>query len=129
MWPFGKKSKVPKLDRRQALDARPVLDSRVRIERDGQTGATLQVPRRATATNRLVCRVFKLSSYHQITLDELGAFVIELCDGERTVRQIAKRLAGAYKLGRREAELSTAKFFRKLVRRSIVVLIIEDAAS
>ncbi len=125
---FGRKKKdLPQLDRQDSLSARPVLNSLVKVERDEEENIVLQIPRRDSAMVRLVSRVFKMRPYRRITLDDLGTFVVELCDGEHSVRQIVDKLAEEYTLNRREAELSTAQFLRDLARRSIVGLVIEEA--
>jgi hypothetical protein len=55
-----------------------------------------------------------------LELDELGGFCWGLVDGERTVRDMARELAGRYQLPAREAELAVAAFLRELGRRGIV---------
>jgi hypothetical protein len=113
------------LDRDGALSARPVLNRLVKTERDAAGNVILQVPRRDNALVRTVSRWFHVPPYKKVALDELGTFVIELCDGENTVRDIVDKLGGRFKLGRREAELSTTAFLRTLAGRSIIGLLIE----
>ncbi len=121
-----KKEPLPELDRADSLSANPVLNSLVKVERDGKDNIVLQIPRRDSAMVRMVSKVFKMRPYRRITLDELGTFVVELCDGEHTVREIVDKLAEEYKLNQREAELSTAEFLKDLGGRSIIGLVIED---
>jgi hypothetical protein len=124
---FGKKkSDRPPLSREQSLSARPVVNSLVKVEKDEEDNAVLQIPRRDTAMSRLVARVFKLSPYRQLTLDELGTFVIELCDGRHTVREIVDKFRKRFKLNQREAELSMRKFLRTLAEKSIIGLVVEE---
>ncbi|MGD2174015.1 MAG: PqqD family protein [Candidatus Brocadiaceae bacterium] len=124
---FGRKKRdLPELSREESLSAKPVLNRLVKVERDGKGNVILHIPRRDTALVRFVSRVFKMSPYSRLTLDALGTFVIELCDGDHTVRQIVDKLSENYKLNKREAELSTSEFLRTLARRSIVALVIEE---
>jgi len=114
------------LDREDALGARPVLNRLVKAERDAEGKVILQVPRRDNALVRTVTRWFQVPPYKKVALDELGTFVIELCDGEHAVRDIVDMLGRRFKLGRREAELSTTTFLRTLARRSIIGLLVES---
>jgi len=123
---FGRRKARKPLDRERSLSARPFLDRRVSVDRDADGNIVLHVPRRDTALVRMVARVFKMQPYRQVALDELGSFVIELCDGRHSVREIVDKLAKEYKLNRREAEVSTAAFLRSLAGRSIVGLLIEE---
>lgn len=121
-----RKRKLPKLDREQSLSAKPVLNRLVKVDRAGNGNIVLQIPRRDTAMARMVARVFKMTPYRRLTLDELGTFVIELCDGEHTVRRIVDKFAKRFKLNQRESELSTGEFLRVLARRSIIGLVVEE---
>ena len=116
----------PQLSRQESLDARPVVSRLVKVDRDDKGGIVLQVPRRNSALVRTVSRAFRISPYKRVALDELGTFVIELCDGRHTVRDIVDRLAGTFRLNRREAEVSTTTFLRDLARRSIIGLVIGE---
>ena len=123
---FKSKKPRPSLDRRQALSAKPALNRRVRMERAEDGTVLLRIPRRDTAMMRTVCRFFRLPPYKPVALDELGSFVIELCDGTHTVRDIVDKFAERFKLNHREAEVSVEAFVRTLAGRSIIGLLIED---
>jgi hypothetical protein len=123
---FGRKRAAgPPLGRGESLSARPVLNRLVRVEHGEDGHAILQVPRGDSALVRSVSRWFHLPPYRPIALDELGTFVIELCDGRHTVRDLVDMFAKRFKLNRREAELGMTTFLRTLARRSIVALVIE----
>ena len=104
-----------------------MLHRLVRVDRDADGNAVLEIPRRDTALVRFVARTFRLTPHRRVALDGLGTFVIELCDGSHTIREIADRLGERYRLSRREAELATSEFLRTLGRRSIVGLVIEES--
>jgi len=120
-----KKVDVPALRRQESLSARPVLNQLVRTERDPEGNILLLVPRRQTALVRTVSRFFRIPPYRKVALDELGSYVIELCDGTHTVGEIAEQFTRRFRLSRREAELSVATFLRTLAGRAIIGLIIE----
>jgi hypothetical protein len=123
---FGRsKQAVAPLGRAQSLSARPVLNRLVKIERGADGNVVLQVPRGDSALARTVSRWFRLPPYRPIALDELGTFVIELCDGRHTVRDMVDIFAKKNKLNRREAEVGMTTFLRTLARRSIIALVIE----
>jgi hypothetical protein len=60
-----------------------------------------------------------------VALDDLGSFVIELCDGRHAVREIAEALAGRFRLSRREAETSLNAFLRSLTGRAILGMVVD----
>jgi hypothetical protein len=124
---FRKKEPKARLDRRQSMSARPVLNRLVKVERGEDGNAILQVPRADNMMVRWVSRSFKLPPYKKVALDELGTFVIEHCDGEHTVRDVVDMFAKKYRLNRREAEVSMSTFLRDLARRSIIGLVVEKA--
>ncbi|NLW50066.1 MAG: PqqD family protein [Candidatus Brocadiaceae bacterium] len=126
MRPFGRpRSAGRPLSRALSLSARPVLNRLVKVDRDREGHVILQVPRADNSLVRSVTRWFRLPPYKPIALDELGTFVIELCDGRRTVRDLVDMFAKRYKLNRREAEVGMTTFLRTLARRSIIALVIE----
>ena len=122
---FSKKEPQPKLDRRESMSARPVLNRLVKIERAANGTIVLQVPRPDNMMVRWVSRSFGLPPYKRVALDELGTFVIEHCNGEYAVRDIVDKFAKRFRLNRREAEVSMSTFLRDLGRRSIIGLVIE----
>jgi len=123
---FRRKSKKAPLPREQSLAARPVLNPLVKLERDEQDNVILQVPRRDSAMTRFMARFYRMPGYKRVALDELGSFVIELCDGRNTAGDIIDKFAKRFKLNRREAELSMVEFMRSLARRSIIGLVIDQ---
>lgn len=58
----------------------------------------------------------------RIELDEMGTFVWEHIDGERSVRQIAVAFTEHYEVQPREAELSVTAFIKSIGQRGIIGL-------
>ena len=52
--------------------------------------------------------------------DPLGKFVWDYCDGDTTVQQIARKLARAYRISEREAQVATEKFLTLLAKKGLV---------
>jgi hypothetical protein len=124
----GKKRTGPHLAREDSLSARPVLGRFVKLARAEDGRIVLQIPRRGNPMFRTVSRLFRLPPYKRVALDELGTFVIELCDGEHAVRDVVDKFAKRFKLNHRDAEVSVTTFLRTLARRSIIGLAIESSA-
>ena len=101
-----------------------MLSRLVKLERADDGTLVLQIPRRDNALVRTVAHWFRVPPYRKVALDELGTFVIELCDGKHTVRDVVDKFAKRFKLNRREAEVSTSTFLRTLARRSIIGLVV-----
>ena len=124
----ARKTGKPQLTREESLAARPALNPLVKIEKADDGAVILHVPRRDNALVRTVCRVFRLPPYRRVALDELGSFVIQLCDGRRPVSEVVEKFAEQFRLSRRDAEVSVVTFLRLLARRAIVGLVIEGEA-
>ena len=119
MLAIGKK-RTPKLTRGQSLGAVPVLNQLIRVEHSEQQTVILHLPRKRTSMVRLVARVFRLTPYKRIELDELGTFAVELCDGQKTVAEIIGLFGEKFQLNRREAEVSMLTYLRSLAKRGII---------
>lgn len=124
-------SRKPKLTRQQSLSAIPVRNEKIQVEMDDDIGeASLIIPRRDDWWVRLMSKVFFVPEFRKITLDELGTFVWNQCDGSTTVGEIIQRFAKRYKLERKEAELSMIAFLRQMVKKRLIGLaVMESKAS
>lgn len=115
--------KTPTIDRRQSLDAIPVLNGGFVPETraDGQLDLVIRAPRRKS----LLSRYMPPEVEQRFKLDELGTYVYGLIDGVRTVEQIMDAFGGNYRLNKREAEISVAAFLRMLAERKIISIVIK----
>ena len=125
---FGTKQKplLPKLDRKQALCALPVLNPLISIQHSERGDAVLNIPRRRTRMVRMIARMFRLPPYKRVELDELGTYTVELCDGSHTVADIVSRFAQHFQLNRREAEVSLTVYLQSLARRGIIAFAVPE---
>ncbi len=114
-----KRGQAP-LSRDQAFEARPVRNPQLkwRVNDDGYVEVV--VPRRKDVFGRTMGFLFFVPESRPVILDEVGTRVWHLCDGERTVQQIARALSEEYKLGRREVEASLTEYLRTLGKRGMV---------
>ena len=118
----------PKIERGQALAMIPVRHPLVTWERT-ESEVVLSIPMREDRTARAVKRIIKtlrmakeLPDSRKLGLDEVGSYVWELCDGERTIDGIVQGLSREYKLTRREAEASVTMFLQTLAKRNLIGL-------
>ncbi len=68
----------------------------------------------------LVVKWLKPPSHRRVELDEVGSFVWELCDGQRTIETIVQQTSKHYKMHRREAEVSVTSFLQMLHERNFI---------
>ncbi len=61
-----------------------------------------------------------------INLDRIGSIVWELCDGERTIGDIANYFVEKYKLMPEEAEISLSAYFNLLSKKGLVGFILPE---
>lgn len=121
------KGKQPSLSREQSLSARPVRNPAVRFEATPE-GARLEVPVAPPRWVYILLRILRFGAKPNlrptkvVELDRIGAFIWELCDGTRTVKDLATALAEREKLSRREAEHSLALFLKMLAERRLLLL-------
>ncbi len=112
--------KRPKLDRGASLRAIPVHNPAASFEKDDRGLVQVSLPRRDVRWVRVLAKVFALPERKRFSLDELGSFVWERCDGKTPVKQVIGELAKRYNLGRKEAEMSTANYMKLLVKKGLI---------
>ena len=125
-FPFLNRAKGS-LPRSEMLSLRPLRNQSIAWERKAETetettGAHLTVPRREDKLGQIMTRLFQIPASKTIELDEFGAAVWEKCDGRHSVEQLIVFTAGAYKLNRRQAEVSVVAFMRMLAQRRLIGL-------
>ncbi len=122
-WPWQRRER---LDRETSLSARPLRNPLLQWERDEKGLVLVRVPRKDTRWVKALSRAFYVPKGKTFSLDELGSFVWDLCDGKRDVRTIIQRFAERFKLTRKEAEISTLQYFRLMTRKGFVGLAVEQ---
>jgi hypothetical protein len=120
----------PALHRTRAdvLGSVPVRNSVVDWVKEDTGEVSLVVPMDQKRWVRLLIRLFHLPDKRVVTLDQVGAFVWEQCDGKSTFEEIASGLVGQFRMTRREAEASLAQFFRVLGKRGFLGFIVPERA-
>ena len=123
-FPFLNRAKGA-LPRGEMLALRPIRTASIawEMKTDGETpGVHLTVPRRDDKMGQILSRLFQIPATKTIELDEFGAAVWEKCDGRHSVEQLVNFTSSAYKLNRRQAEVSVVSFMRMLAQRRLIGL-------
>jgi hypothetical protein len=115
--------------RGDVLRSVPVRNSLVEWTKEESGEISLVIPVDQKAHVRLLIRLMKLPNKRVVSLDEVGSYVWECCDGQRTFEQITTELANRFRLTRREAEASLAEFLRVLGRRGMLGFVVPETAS
>jgi len=114
--------------RDDVLRSLPVRNSLVKWTKEESGEVSLVIPVAQKKHLQLLVRWMKLPDKRVVSLDEVGSYVWERCDGQTSFERIAEELAERFRLTRREAEASLAEFLRILGRRGMIGIVIPGAA-
>jgi len=116
-------SKKPELQREQALTARPLMTQILRREPLPGGGVRIIVPFNPVGYQRWLLRI-PTDATREYELDNFGIEVVDLCNGERSVRHIVKRFAKDHNLNQHEAERAVTTFLQNMMRKGLVAMVI-----
>jgi len=128
-----KKPKAPSLGRSDFLRLKPVRNPMVEWKRDEEGKVRITIPLKKPSSQDegrrprrggFFSRFFPEPKERRIQLDEIGSDVWELCDGERTVKDIVDHLCEKYKLLPREVEVPLNSYLNSLVKRGLIGFIL-----
>lgn len=109
------------------LDAVPHRNRAVSVEEGARGEAMLRLPLHRTRFHRPPFSWFlPVRDERRFTLDQLGREVWELCDGRRTVEQIADAFGAAHDLSFQEALVSVSQFLQTLTGRKLVAVEVRE---
>jgi hypothetical protein len=111
------------MSREQALKARPVAAPLVRRRDLPEGGAMITVMARPGRVSRFVLRLPEQIE-HDIELDGLGVRVLDLCDGNKSVGYIIKRIVKDQNLDPHEGEHAVTAFLNSLMKRGLVTMVV-----
>lgn len=114
--------------REEFLKARPVRNPELKAEED-EKGLHLRVPRKQTLWFKLFSKVLPLNKEQRVLLDEQGALVWSLCDGEHQVKEIAKRLSEKYEMRVSDAQAALDLYLVQLSKSGLVGFVLPESAS
>lgn len=122
---FGKKRKVPSISRKASLDSKPVQNQALRVERQDDGTIVLCAKQRHKGLGKALAKLSKIEDLEKrYSLDELGAFVWDMCDGQTTVRAMINRFAEKHRLSRKEAEISMVEYLKSLAGKGIIGIVV-----
>lgn len=119
---FTNKQPQAQIDRRQSLTGIPVLNEQVSFKND-KTGR-LVINIRLKRGKGLLARFQPPVLEHNVRLDEIGGFVFQLIDNQRSTLEIINMFLAKYSVNRREATLSVVNFLKSLVKRGVISIVI-----
>ncbi|MFQ6048150.1 MAG: PqqD family protein [Phycisphaerae bacterium] len=115
------RQKRPTLSRQQVLAARPIRNSLAEVTELPGGELEVAIPFEKPRGLRWLFRRQKVLK-RRFQLDRLGRKVWDLCDGQRTVRELIEAFAHAQRLNLREAEVSMVAYLHTLGTRGIILL-------
>ena len=132
-----KKPKPPPISREDFLRLKPMRNPIVKWKKDDKGRIRITVPlmkpserREEKITSKIINLLAKLlpepPKEKHIQLDEIGSVVWELCDGEKTTKDIVDYLCEKYKLLPREAEIPLGSYLNKLAERGLIGFILPE---
>ena len=121
---FKKKPKVPVISRAEALNRIPSKNLQIREERLDSGEVVIHYPVTIRPFFAGLVKRFGGSEAQiqtrKLQLDELGASVWAMIDGNCSVRQLISIFATTHQLEPREAEVAVTQFLRELGRRGLI---------
>jgi len=132
-----KKPKGPSLRRSDFVRLKPVRNPMVKWEKNEKGEVNIVIPlknikektkgaKKKRKRTGILSKFFPEPKEKRIQLDEIGSIVWELCDGQRTVKEIVDHLYEKYKLLPREAELSLSSYLNNLAKRGLMGFILPE---
>jgi len=110
------------LTRTQAMAARPIRNPSLSWHKSDEGVVVVTLPRRDDLWGKILSWLFMVPESRPVSLDQVGTAVWDMCDGEKSVHDIARALSERHQITMREAEVSLAEFLRMLGKRGMVAL-------
>ncbi|MBW3623985.1 MAG: PqqD family protein [Armatimonadetes bacterium] len=111
----------------EVLRARPLRNPAVTWDRDKQGDMVIHVPLQQRKWAARFGRLLPSSDTRHILLDDIGADVWQMCDGETTIDAIRRQITAKYKMNPKEAEASLLAHLQQLAKRKLIVALAERA--
>jgi hypothetical protein len=120
----GQKQLQPQPSAANLLAAVPYRNRAMEItfRPDGSALVSIPIPRPKFLVPPLSW-ILPFSPHRRVELEPVGAGVLRMCDGRRTVEAIIEEFAADHKLSFREAQLSVAQFLRQLTQRGLIAVV------
>jgi len=119
-----KKAEGPTVSRSEILSTKPVRNPYLKWEKNDKGDICIKIP--LQQTTGLFSKLMPTPRERKIELDKIGSMVWELCDGNRTVKDLADFLHEEYKLMIAEAEISLNTYLDQLSKRGLIGFIFPE---
>ena len=115
-----------KLTREDTLRAKPVRNQAISERRGDKGDIILIIPRKKDGWIRILSRIFYLPRERNMSLDEIGSWVWQKCDGQVSVGEMIEDLSREFKINPKEAEVSLLSFLKKLTEKRLIGFLIKE---
>ncbi|MCS7104687.1 MAG: PqqD family protein [Thermofilaceae archaeon] len=119
----SRKVEPPPIPLEVILASKPIRNPTVTWEKNEKGEVVLTIKLEPSSKPGLFSGFVKEPTERKIVLDQVGGFVWELLDGEKTVNNVIEHVAKQFKLHRREAQTSLLAYLQMLSERGLVALI------
>jgi hypothetical protein len=113
--------------REEFLKAKPLRHPESEWKKD-EKGLHVKIPRKRTILFRFFSKILPLTREKRVLLDEQGAFIWSLCDGEHEIKEIAKKLSEQYNMLVSDAEAALDLYLVQLSKQSLVGFVLPESA-
>jgi hypothetical protein len=113
--------------REEFLKAKPLRHPESEWKED-EKGLHVKIPRKKTRLFRFSSKILPLTRERRVLLDEQGAFIWSLCDGEHSIKDIAKKLSKQYNILVTDAEAALDLYLVQLSKQNIVGFVLPESA-
>lgn len=112
--------------REEFLRSKPIKHPYLKWKKSETGEVVITLELKKTKEKSFLSKILPAPNEKMISLDKIGTFVWDRCDGKHTVEQIAKELQEEYKMMRQEAEISLTKFLQQLSKRRFIGVLIPE---
>jgi len=115
------------VSREEFMKAKPVRHPNLEWEEDAK-GLHVKIPRKQTLWFRVFSKFLPLTRERRVLLDEQGALVWSLCNGQHQIKDIAKKLSERYNMRVADAEAALDLYFVQLSKHGLVGFVLPESA-
>jgi hypothetical protein len=123
---FRKKKPEKALSREEILQLKPLRNPCLKWKKSETGEVVITLSLEEVKKKKFLFRLLPVPEEKKVSLDKIGTFVWEKCDGKHTVEQIAKELCDEYKMMRQEAEISLMTFLQQLSEKRFIGVLIPE---
>ena len=125
---FGKKKpkEIP-LPRDKFLKLKPVRNPYLEWSNSEKGEVTITLKMKKTKKTKFFSKLFPSVPKEvtkKTTLDEVGSFVWNMCDGKHTIEEIVQKLSEKYKMMRQETEVALTTYIQQLSSRRFIGVLV-----